>query len=124
MDYERKTNKHGYVGLMASDSHQRESIYLRFGCNVFGKNSRSRPIAFWTSNDIWEYIKKYNINYSKIYKMGEHNTGCIFCMFGLNFEKKPNRFERMKKIHPKLYDYCMNTLELKKVIDYLSKGSE
>ena len=32
-------------------------------------------------------------------------------MFGLPFEEYPNRFQRMKKTHPKQYDYCMKPIE-------------
>ena len=118
-EYEKVTKTKGYVGLMASDSIQRENIYLRFGCNVFGKKARSRPIAFWTTKNIWEYIKQFNIPYCEIYNKGEHNTGCIFCMFGYHLEKPPNRFERMKVLHPQLYEYCMEKLELRKVLNYI-----
>ena len=39
-------------------------------------------------------------------------TGCIFCMFGCHLEKEPNRFQRLKKTHPKQYDYCINGGEM------------
>jgi len=51
--------------------------------------------------------------------MGEKRTGCIFCMFGVHLEKEPNRFQRMAKTHPKLYNYCMNKLGLKEVLKYI-----
>ena len=31
----------------------------------------------------------------------------MFCGFGLQLEKSPNRFERMAETHPKLLDYVM-----------------
>ena len=59
------------------------------------------------------------IPYSKIYDMGYDRTGCMFCMFGVHLEKEPNRFQRMKETHPQLYNYCMNKLGLKEVLDYI-----
>lgn len=50
---------------------------------------------------------------------GVTRTGCMFCLFGVHLEKHPNRFEKMRKTHPKLYDYCMNTLGIKQVLDYI-----
>lgn len=38
---------------------------------------------------------------------GCNRTGCMFCGFGLQLEKSPNRFERMAETHPKLLDYVM-----------------
>ncbi|WP_421743847.1 hypothetical protein [Clostridioides difficile] len=51
-------------------------------------------------------------------------TGCIFCIFGCHLEKEPNRFQLLKKTHPKIYKYCMEELEIKKVLDYMKLKSE
>lgn len=117
--YVKKTGLKPYSGVMASDSQLRRGSYLQSGCNSF-KTMMSIPLAIWTEADVWEYLLKYNVPYCKIYDMGEKRTGCIFCLFGIQMEKSPNRFERMKKTHPKLYDYCMNNLGLKEVLDYIN----
>lgn len=119
--FERKTGLHPIIGTMASEGGQRMTGYLRTGCNSFeGKRPMSRPLSFWTEKDIWDYIHKYNVPYSKIYDMGYERTGCMFCCFGLQCEKNPNRFERMEKTHPQIYNYCMNKLNLKEVIEYVN----
>jgi 3'-phosphoadenosine 5'-phosphosulfate sulfotransferase (PAPS reductase)/FAD synthetase len=67
--------------------------------------------------DIWSYIHAFNVPYSKIYDMGYKSTGCMFCMFGLHMEGRPNRFERMATTHPGLFRYCMDgPLNLRSVI--------
>ena len=38
---------------------------------------------------------------------GAERTGCMFCGFGSSVEKGEGRFQRMKRTHPKQYDYCM-----------------
>lgn len=119
-EYERKTGSKPIVGVMASDSLYRQNVYLRYGCNSFEKGKAiSRPLSFWTTEDVWQYIKENKIPYCKIYDMGEHNTGCIYCMFGVHLEKEPNRFQRLKKIHPKLWEYCIFKLNLKQCLDYI-----
>jgi len=40
-------------------------------------------------------------------------------MFGVHLEKEPNRFQRMKITHPKQYEFCMNKLGLKDILDYI-----
>lgn len=118
--YNKETGKKGIIGLMAHESQARELNYMRFGCNAFGaKMQQSRPISIWTEDNIWEYIKNKNLPYSKIYDMGAERTGCMFCMFGVHLEKKPNRFQRMKQTHPKQYNYCINKLGCGKVLDYI-----
>ena len=111
-----------FVGLMAEEGQQRQLTYLKYGCNNFdGKSPTSNPLSTWMEQDIWEYIKKYNLPYSTIYDMGYQRTGCMFCMFGLHMGDRPNRFEMMKQTHPKLYKYCMERLGLKEVISYVYK---
>lgn len=100
-----------YIGTMASDSRLRKTAYLRTGCLNY-ENGQATPLAFWTEKDIWEYIRKYNLRYSKIYDMGYKRTGCMFCMFGVHLEEYPNRFQRMEKTHPKIWKYCINNLGL------------
>ena len=119
--YEKETNNKPYIGMMASDSRGRLRVYIKnSGCNAFNiTRPTSNPLMVWLEKDIWEYIKKYNIPYSSIYDMGYHRTGCMFCMFGVHLEEKPNRFQLMERTHPKLYKYCMENLGCKKVLDYI-----
>jgi len=119
-EYEKATRQKPFIGIMAVDSIQRKKQYLQQGCNVLeGKNQQSRPMAFWLEQDIWDYIKKCNIPYSKIYDMGQTHTGCMFCMFGVHIGKGENRFQKMKKTHPKKYEYCINILGCGQVLDYI-----
>lgn len=120
--YERLTERKSIVASMAAESRLREQTYIKKGCNSFdGKRPMSLPMAFWAEQDIWQYIKKYNVRYSKIYDIGEKRTGCMFCMFGCQFNDEDGiqRFERMKIHHPKQYNYCMEKLGLREVIAYI-----
>ena len=119
--YEKESKRYPIVGTMAGDSRLRMQSYMRYGCNNFGDNKKqSMPLGFWVEKDIWEYIKKFDLPYSDIYKKGYHRTGCMFCMFGLHMEPKPNRFDLMKNTHPKQYKYCMEKLGLEKVLKVLN----
>lgn len=111
---------------MAQDSNRRKRDYLKNGCNAFNLSRPiSKPLAVWLEQDIWNYLKLKKLPYSKIYDLGEHNTGCIFCMYGCQYEKEPNRFQRMKVSHPQLYEYCMKPwsdggLGLAEVLDFIN----
>lgn len=121
--YEKETGRKSYVGSMAGESRLRNRSYLRYGCNAFDmKHPQSRPLSFWNDSDIWEYLHTNSIEYSKIYDMGYDRTGCMFCMFGVQMEKGENRFQRMKKTHPKQYDYCINRLGCGQVLDLIGIG--
>ena len=73
---------------------------------------------------MWEYIRRYNVPYSKIYDMGYERTGCTFCMFGAHLDTEPTRFQQLQKTHPKLWRYCMRDwsaggLGLRRVLEYI-----
>jgi len=117
-DFERKTNLKPYIGTMAEDSGVRKGVYIKYGCNIIqSKKSYSTPLSFWLPEDVLKYIDIYGLKISDIYSKGYENTGCMWCMFGVHMENSPNRFKRMKNTHPKIYDYCINKMELGKVLD-------
>ena len=122
-EYQKKTKRVPFIGTMAAESVMRQKSLLRTGCNIFSnrlRETKSQPLSFWLEEDIWAYITANNLSYSRIYDMGETRTGCMFCMFGVHLEPAGNnRFQRMKKNHPKHYDFCMNKLGLGKVLNIL-----
>jgi len=118
--YHKETQRAAFIGTMACDSESRKYQYIKHGCYLTHlKLPACTPIAFWLEEDIWNYLKTNNIPYSSIYNTGVKHTGCIFCCFGIHLEPRPNRFDRMKKTHPKLYKYCMEELNIKKVLKTL-----
>ena len=119
-----------FAAMMASESQQREKEWKRTGCNAFdGKRPMSKPLSFWTEQDVLHDLRDENIPYCSVYgdivaSDGENDypstliekplhctgcqrTGCMFCGFGAHLEKGENRFERMKHTHPKHYDFCI-----------------
>lgn len=119
--YALESKRFPIIGSQAAESRRRMQNYLKHGCNVLiGKYIQSLPLSIWKEEDIWGYIKTKAIPYAKIYDRGERRTGCIFCMFGCHMEKGNNRFQRMQKLHPKLWRYCIFKLGLKKPLDFLS----
>lgn len=119
------SRRYPYIGMLASDSRLRQQRFQRDGCNSFrAAKPNSIPLGFWTEGDIWHYIEEHKVPYSPIYDMGYQNTGCVFCMFGVQHEKGTNRFQMMKETHPKLYKYCMEKLGLSEVLAYMNIPSE
>lgn len=129
--YEKETKRYGFLGTMATESMNRNTQWLKYGCNAFDKDRpTSQPLSFWTEQDILEYITTKELQYSSAYGEIIENegklvttkcdrTGCMFCLYGCHLEKEPNRFQRMKETHPKLYEYCINKLGCGNVLDYI-----
>lgn len=99
------------LGILASESYQREKDWLEHGCNVFHerKDNQSRPLSFWTDEDILEYISIYNVKIPKLYEMGYNRNGCMYCGFGVHLEPPHcNRYQKLKQTHPIQYTYFIN----------------
>lgn len=110
--YEKLTGLKPILGTMASEEGQRQSAYLKVGCNAFNTTRpQSQPLGFWTEKDIQDYIELYNVDICPVYNMGYERTGCMFCMFGCNVKRHKDKFVIMKKTHPKIYEYCMKSSE-------------
>lgn len=152
--YTKESGKKPIIGILAEESVARTARWLKDGCNAFeSKNPQSNPMSFWTEQDVLHYIFKHKIPIAKPYGKivvddedyiegqitiddsilddvpmkctGCNRTGCMFCMFGAHLEKSPNRFEKMKETHPKIYDYCMRSTEdgglgMDEVLNYLN----
>lgn len=119
--YEKETGRKPYIGTMVEESSLRMQGWLKDGCNAFtSKRPISKPMSFWTEDDVWAYIKKYDIPYSSIYDMGWERTGCMWCLYGIQYEEYPNRLQRMQTTHPQLHHYCLNKLGIKEVLDYMN----
>lgn len=130
-NFEKETGLHGYIGILASEGGVRLSGYLKTGCNNY-RFGNSKPLGFWTHQDILNYIKINNLNMCSVYGTlyfdeiknklrvtGEPRTGCMGCLFGCHLEKSPNRFERMKYSHPHRYKYFIEKLNYKEILDFI-----
>jgi 3'-phosphoadenosine 5'-phosphosulfate sulfotransferase (PAPS reductase)/FAD synthetase len=130
--FDKSTGRKPILGTMATESSLRTTQYAKRGCNAFDTaHPKSTPMAFWTEQDVFEYITRFELPYASVYgdiirddagqyrTTGCDRTGCMFCMFGVQYETEPNRFQRMAESHPRQYDYCMNELGLAVVLDYL-----
>ncbi len=131
-EYSKKKGKVAILGTMTEESKARQDAWLHSGCNAFEiGNPHSAPMSFWTEQDVLSYIKAYNVRIASVYgdvvykhegaeyaetlcdcggklcTTGCERTGCIFCGFGAHLEKGEGRFKRLKRTHPRQYEYCM-----------------
>ena len=136
--YEKQTGKKPFIGTLACESTLRKQAWIKHGCNAFNLSRPvSTPLSFWTEQDILKYIVDNHIKIASVYgeivnKNGiyvttkEPRTGCMFCGFGCHIEN-PNRFERIKITHPKIYEFIMKPTEngglgMKNVLDYINQN--
>lgn len=135
--FEKESMLKPILDTMACESNMRRSAWLKNGCNAFeAKRPMSQPMSFWTEQDVLECLVRYEIPYPSVYgeiirknngqyyTTGLERTGCMFCGFGVHLQKEPNNFQRMKTTHPKIWNYCMKSIEdgglgMKEVLEYI-----
>lgn len=129
-EFNKKSSKVPFVATMADEGQLRQQRYLQTGCNAYNIG-KSQPMGFWKEQDVLEYIVKNNLEICSVYgdiikndkglyeTTGEKRTGCVWCMLGIHLDREPNRLQRLKITHPNLYDYCINKLNMKEVLDYI-----
>lgn len=121
--FEHKTGMKPIVGIMSDESSLRMQSYMQGDCNQFSAaRPVSRPLMFWTEQDVLKYIYENNITISPVYgdvivhedgtysTTGYKRTGCMFCMYGLHLDDLPGRFVRMYETHPTIFKYIMKKL--------------
>jgi hypothetical protein len=90
------------------------------GCNYFGESTiRSAPFAIFERQDLLQLALDLNVPVPSIYgsietdengnlyTTGAQRTGCSMCGFGIQLEKRPNRFDRLKERNPKEWEFWM-----------------
>lgn len=138
--YTKIENRVPMTAEMASESALRRQTWLKNGCNVYDeKKPKSTPMAFWTEEDVLQYIKENSLEICSVYgdiiqegdilkTTGCQRTGCMYCGFGCHLHND-QRFVKMKETHPKQYEWIMKKWEegglgYKDVIDWLNENGK
>ncbi len=115
--YAKENGRVRMTAMMAQESRNRTSQWLKAGCNAFnGREPGSSPMSFWLENDVLKYIKEKSIPICSVYgdivevdeppgqmawddyagfdigtkrltTTGCKRTGCMFCGYGCHLEK-------------------------------------
>lgn len=136
-DYGRRTGLRPMIAIMAVESARRQSAWLTTGCNIYDKGKeRSKPMSFWTEQDVLHYIVRNNVKIADVYgdivssdlfhkhyrTTGEQRTGCMFCAVPLAHGH--NRLTYIKEHYPKIYDTFINRLGLGDMFEKLGLPRE
>lgn len=66
--YEKKSKRVAMIGILAGESEVRKREWMKNGCNAFdAKSPSSRPLSFWTEQDVLHYIKQFGVPYCPVY---------------------------------------------------------
>lgn len=106
-----------FKGLMAAESRTRQTNFISRGYlfeshrDHLGQDSfwHCNPISIWNDDDIWEYIRRFDVPYSELYNMGFTDkdgtchkikrNGCMGC--GTDLLYPNNHMAMLRRTHPK-----------------------
>lgn len=92
------------------DNPSQETIHI---CRTYAKRILN-PIIDWTTEEVWEFIRRYNVQYCKLYDQGYKRLGCIGCPTA-----GKHRIEEFKK-YPKYKKAYMSSFQ--RMIDQQKEG--
>lgn len=115
-----------FKGLMAAESRTRQTNFVTRGYlfeshrpHLGGKGGdpfwHCNPLSIWTDDDIWAYIRRYNVPYADLYNMGWTDkdgtfhkikrNGCMGC--GTDMLYPNNHMAMLRRTHPKQWEAIM-----------------
>ena len=86
-------NKNGGIVLNFDDSPTRRTVEMCYRTHKTLLN----PIIDWTDEDVWEFIKKYQVPYCSLYDEGWKRLGCVGCPIATSVTRK-REFERWPQL--------------------------
>lgn len=102
------------LGTRIQESNARKSAWKKTGCNSYNKDYTKgicKPLSLWTDQDVEKYIDENDVELSVLYTQYEQKrTGCCNCPYGAQIDG--SRFDLLKKLEPKRYDYFINKTKL------------
>ncbi|GHT01132.1 hypothetical protein AGMMS50276_28530 [Synergistales bacterium] len=104
-----------FKGLMASESRSRKINFCTRGYLFESKRKyidtpfyHCNPLSIWTDDDIWEYIRRFNVPYSSLYDLTYSDSkgkeckikrnGCVGCF--TDFGRKDSHMFVLRQTHP------------------------
>lgn len=64
------------------------------------------PIVDWSDNDVWEFLRYYNVTTNPLYEEGACRVGCIGCPLsgGKQMKREFTRFPKYRQIYVQAFD--------------------
>lgn len=88
------------TGIRKAESNNRSKRSMVEPCNKHRNKQILHPIIEWSTEDVWEYIKNYNVPYCELYDKGWKRIGCIGCPFASTQQRKRDlaQYPHIKKM--------------------------
>lgn len=62
------------------------------------------PIIDWTDEDVWEFIREYEVPYCELYDKGYKRLGCIGCPMSSHRAEELEQYPKYKQAYIRAFD--------------------
>ena len=93
------------LGIRAEESFHRRNRPIYHESKRTKRKFFLQPILYWTTQDVWDYIKREKLPYCSLYDQGYNRIGCIMCPL-----QSTKGMEMDAKRFPKYYNAYMRTI--------------
>lgn len=94
----------GWVVLNDDNDEARRAVEVCFRTHKTLVN----PIIDWTDEDVWEFLRKYNVPYCELYDKGKKRLGCIGCPMNTSTRKQElDDYPKYKEQYIRCFDVMM-----------------
>jgi hypothetical protein len=112
-----------FKGLMAAESRARQTNFVTRGYLFQSHRAHlggdpfwhCNPMSIWTDKDVWDYIRRFQVSYAKLYDMGWSDmsgefhkikrNGCMGCATDILFPN--NHMAMLRRTHPRQWQGIM-----------------
>lgn len=102
---EHRDNRYGII-LHTDNNENRRMVEMCYRTH----QTRVNPIIDWTDEDVWDFIKRYNVPYCELYDCGFKRLGCVACPLGgyASMQKELEFFPQFRKFYIRTFDEMLD----------------
>lgn len=102
----------------AEKKSQRRDIYdpdnptpeMFYHCKVHSRRVLN-PIYDWDDNEVWEFIKEYNVPYCELYDKGYTRLGCIGCPMSTKNAEALEKYPKFKQAYIRAFQRMVDNMD-------------
>lgn len=95
---------------LREDPDNPENAKMARFCPTKGKHVLN-PIIDWEDADVWEFIKKYDVPYCRLYDEGYKRLGCIGCPMSTKQAEELEKYPKYKRAYLRAFQKMLENLD-------------
>ena len=104
---ETAEKKSQWVDIYDPDNPTPEMFYH---CKVHSRRTLN-PIYDWTTEEVWEFIKEYNVPYCELYDKGHTRLGCIGCPMTTHNAEELEKYPKFKQAYIRAFQRIVDNMD-------------